>query len=112
MNDEQNSNNANTLLGAEREFEIWSEGYAATGERSGAIYFGKSIGKTFEDACLNFEFKEDKWSDWGGVKIHSKGDKLPLDKNEDGSLDLFGGKPSSWACRYFDNETDARKSFG
>jgi len=95
-----------------KEFEIWCEGYAATGESSDATYFGKAMGNTFEEACLNFEFTEDKWADWGGIKIHSKGDKLPLDKNEDGSLRLSGGRPTIWACRFFDNEADARKSFG
>ena len=36
------------------EFEIWSEGYSATGESSGPIYFGKSFGRTFREACDNF----------------------------------------------------------
>lgn len=37
-----------------KQFEIWSEGYSATGGSSGPIYFGKSHGQTFREACDNF----------------------------------------------------------
>lgn len=30
-----------------KQYQIWTEGYAATGESSGAIYHGLSKGKTF-----------------------------------------------------------------
>lgn len=35
----------------EKEWEVWSEGYAATGERANASLHGKAIAKTFEEAC-------------------------------------------------------------
>jgi hypothetical protein len=89
-----------------KEFEIWSEGYAATGERAGAHFHGKAMGETFEDACKNFREPNDI-KDWEGKVIVPKGSPLNLDKNRDGSVKL-----SIWACRLFDNETDARKSFG
>jgi hypothetical protein len=89
---------------AKKEYEIWIEGYAATGESSTASYIGKAMGDTFEDACNNFEYPEDEFN--MGIKVHSKGEKLPLDEKG------HGGKPSIWACRLFDNEADARKSFG
>lgn len=86
-----------------KEFEIWIEGYRATGEYATASYIGKAIGETFEEACRNFEYPEDFSS--MGIKIYSKGEKLTIDKNG-------GGRPSIWGCRLFDNEADARKSFG
>lgn len=98
----------------EKEYEIWREGYAATGERSTASFIGKGIGKTFEEAVINFRHPSDKYADWGGIKIHSKGDTLNLDtdSNEPDGYRRVGGKLCSWACRYFDNEADARKSCG
>lgn len=44
--------------------------------------------------------------------VVKKGTPLKLDKNSDGTLRLFNGHPMIWACRLFDNEADARKSFG
>lgn len=91
-----------------KEFEVWSEGYSATGEHSGAIYHGIVAAETFDEAC---------------IKV--MGDKL--DKNSDGSYRRGGyrgnaepgidraklqGNYSIWACQLFDNEADARKSFG
>ena len=92
-----------------KEYEVWTEGYSATGEHSGAICHTvkdadymhgkmgtpiKVIADSFEDACKKV-----------------LGDSL--DKNEDGSLRLDSdGRPMVWACRCFDNEVDARKSFG
>lgn len=73
-----------------KEFEIWSEGYAATGESNGAYFHGKAAGETFEEACKNFRYPD--------------GRPLSLDKNRD--------YPSIWACQLFDNEVDARRSFG
>lgn len=103
---------------AEKEFEIWIEGYAATGEHSPASYVGKSRGETFEDAVINFRYPEDVKREWAmpnedPILIH-KGSPLNLDKDDkqpDGYR-RYAGKICSWACRYFDNEADARKSFG
>lgn len=41
----------------EREFEIWAEGYAATGESGIAQKIGVSKGKSFNDAVKNFKDK-------------------------------------------------------
>lgn len=73
-----------------KEYEIWIEGYSVTGNSSEASFIGKSTGKTFEDACKNYRDNEGK--------------PLKLDKEY--------SRPSIWACRLFDNEIDARKSFG
>ena len=66
-------------------YEIWGEGYAATGQSAGAYFFGKQEAKTFQEACDIF-FKDDKYYD---------------------SKHL-----SHWSCHLFDNEKDARKNFG
>lgn len=111
------------------EFEIWEEGYAATGEHATASFIGKASGETFDEACINFAYPEDK-KDWNGKVFIHKGDHLNLDKNPDGTYRrgsvrgpippgvgrteaiLKGGNYSSWGCQYFDNEAEARKSFG
>lgn len=72
-------------------YEIWSEGYAASGDRGTAIFFGKEEGATFQEACDKF-FAEYK--------------KEESIKNYDPKRLTY------WACRLYDNETDARKSFG
>jgi hypothetical protein len=87
-----------------KEFEIWIEGYAATGEYSHASYIGKSSGHSFEDACRNFRYPEDIIREYDGMIIVHKGESLKLDENR--------SHPCIWACRLFDNETDARESFG
>jgi hypothetical protein len=66
-------------------YQIWSEGYQATGESSGAYKHGELEANNFKEACDNF-FNDDKYYN---------SDKLTY-----------------WGCRLFDNEVDARKSFG
>jgi hypothetical protein len=66
-----------------KEYEIWSEGFAATGESAKANFIGSIWGETFIDACKN-----------SGLKLSSY------------------DPPIYWGCRLFDNEADARKSFG
>lgn len=86
---------------AKREYEIWIEGYAATGEHSTASYIGKGFGETFEEAVINFRYPDD------GEPIN-----LDKDENQPDGFRRYGGRLCSWACGYFDNESDARKSFG
>lgn len=110
-----------------KEFEIWSEGYMATGEHSTAYFHGKSKGETFDDACVNFKQENDIIGEWDGKVIVKKGQSLKLDINSDGTYrrgsyrgDKIDGKYKEnqignyclWACQLFDNEEDARKSFG
>ena len=73
----------------EKEFDIWVEGYRATGESQTAQYFGKQKGFSLADACRRY------------AESH------PSDAS-------FWNKDFTayWACRVFDNEADARKSFG
>lgn len=110
-----------------KEFEIWSEGYAATGEHSPAYFHGKAKGETFDEACINFRQEADVIREWDGKVIVKKGTPLGLDTNPDGTYrrgsyrgDKIEGKEkknkvgnySIWSCQLFDNEIDARKSFG
>lgn len=102
-----------------REYEIWSEGYAATGEHSPAHFHGKSFGNTFEEAIENFRHPEDIIAAYNGEVIVKKGSPLSYEKTEryvEDKKSPLGMKLktvyTTWACRYFDNEKDARKSFG
>lgn len=74
----------------EKEFEIWMSGFAVTGQSQGASFIGISKGKTFKKACEDYK--------------DADGEKLKLDN--------YPGRPSIWACELYDNEKDARKSFG
>lgn len=97
-----------------KEFEIWEEGYAATGQHSGAYFIGKAMGETFDEACINFKYPNGKG--------------LELDKKSNGELrrgsfrgyippgidraEKMVGNYSMWACQLFPTEAEARKSFG
>lgn len=97
-----------------KEWEIWCEGYAATGEYSSAYFYGTAMGETFDEACENF--------------VYAKGDHLNLDKNSDGTFrrgsyrgyiepgvgraEKMIGNYSIWACQLFPTEAEARRSFG
>ena len=70
--------------------QVWSEGYRATCESSGATYHGEWDGRTFKESVKAFKDSQD-----------SRGKALI-------NLDRM----TFWGCRFFDNQTDARKSFG
>ena len=67
------------------DFEVWCEGFAATGQSGAAFCVGTVGAPTFEEAC------------------HAL-----LGDNE--SYDAE--KRTYWGCGLFDNETQARESFG
>lgn len=72
-----------------KEFEVWLEGYAATGERGTAQYLGKQKATSFKEACI----------------------QALIDKDWD--LSIYDENTNSyWACKFYDNEEEARKSFG
>ena len=70
-----------------KKWEIWNEGYLATGEYCRAFLMGVVEAKTFSEACQKLANKEG----WGNLF------KPAID-----------GGPSFWMCRLFDNEVDAR----
>jgi hypothetical protein len=66
-------------------YTIWAEGFATNGMSGGASYYGQGWGKSFEEACAN----------------RFRGDRL---YNADTN--------TYWGCRLFQDEGDARASFG
>lgn len=88
------------------EYEIWLEGYAASGDSAKASRVlregetnSKWSGVTFQQACVK-ALNELKWQMlYEGVQ--GCGSSYYDQKNN-----------SYWACRFFDNEADAKKSCG
>jgi hypothetical protein len=73
-------------------FEIWSEGFRATGDIGTAHKHGEQEGEDFADACRK-QFADDPPNDWG-------------------RSDFDPDRLTYWGCRLFDNEADARERFG
>lgn len=74
-----------------KNFDLWLEGWHATGGGNDATYLGRWKGRTFEDAC-------DAWAH------HKPARRLP-----DYHRNPY---PKYWGCKIYDNEKDARASFG
>lgn len=71
-----------------RKFDIWSEGWCANEGVSPAHLVARGVeGTDFTDAC----------------KRHYKNDEL---------FDIRGDRPCYWGCGLYDNEAEARRSFG
>jgi hypothetical protein len=70
-------------------FEIWSEGFAATGDSGEATLHGTATGQSFAEACLRLAKEQPAFAQ------HFDPDRMTY-----------------WGCRLFDNEADARKRFG
>lgn len=73
----------------ERIYEIYSEGYRATGQESGYTFHGVSKGKSFIDAVKNF-------------KGFSNPELLVIRKTT----------ASYWGCKLFSTANAAKRSFG
>ncbi len=73
-----------------REFEIWSEGYRATGQSAGAHFHGRAFGRNFKEACINFAKMNPEFADFFNPEPY----------------------PRYWGCRLFDNRADAQARFG
>ncbi len=69
-------------------FQVWAEGYQATGNSSRAQLLGSATAETFQGAC-------------------------DIVMRKDGLREYYDPKRLSfWGCRLFDNEADARSAFG
>lgn len=85
-----------------KEFEIWSEGYRATGEDGDATFHGKYPGETFDEA----------------VEYANSQSTLNAERYTPECFwprEAYNNRRSNWkiwGCALFDNEADARKSFG
>lgn len=71
---------------------VWSEGYSVTGESAPARLEGVVEADTFPDACRKACVDSGRWN------------------VEPGGFDPV--RLAVWGCKLFDNETDARRSFG
>jgi hypothetical protein len=74
-----------------KEFEVWTEGYNDMGNIGRASFHGKFKGETFKDAVIAFR------------------DTL-TDQHSINCIDIE--RMCFWACRFYDNEADARKLYG
>ena len=72
-----------------KKFEIWNEGYSCTGQSVGAQFLGTYEGETFRDATI-------------AALIDKKWNMSYYDEERN----------TFWGCRFFDNESSARASFG
>ncbi len=77
-------------------FHVYSEGYAATGERGGATSHGTHWGRDFNDAI-------ERWA----REDHSAARYLSKRTNSLGQVTW-----TYWGCKLFDNLSDAQRSFG
>lgn len=89
-----------------KEYEIWMEGYAATGERGYANKCATIRARNFAQAvhiyeCINYLKRAEKIND-------------PTYKEyvDAGRWDYEPNRLSNWACKYYWSEELARKSFG
>lgn len=72
----------------EQWYEIWMEGYAATGQSSQAHRVGSYPGTDFYDAC-KAAARDKQWASYYNPQQNTY-----------------------WGCRLFNDEAAARKSFG
>lgn len=81
-----------------KKFDIWEEGYCCTGESGKAHCLAKDVeGEDFFDAVEKWYNNLPNPKDYGELRISHSG------TDTDARI---------WGCRLFDNEADARKSFG
>lgn len=73
-------------------YPLWIEGYEVTGNSATASYLGVFEGKTFNEACDNWAKTIEQ------PEYYKSGNERQ--------------KPNYWACKIFENELEARKSFG
>lgn len=78
---------------------LWVEGYAATGNRGTAQLIGYYKGNNLDEAVQDFINTDYDPESWGDYSPPSR-------------LGGHGMYHALWGCRIFDNEEDARKSFG
>lgn len=74
-----------------KQWPLWVEGYVATGESADATFLGSFEGETFQDAIQ--AYKDSLTDDYSRKCVDVE-------------------RQTFWGCRFFDNEADARKSFG
>jgi hypothetical protein len=85
------------------EIEIWMEGFTATDQYSKANMIGKGFGNSFDEAVKDYMSKNPEH----GIRENNRDRYM--------SEEYYQKRRSNWniwGCNLFDNESDARKSFG
>ncbi len=89
-----------------KEYEVWMEGYAATGESSDATLVGKAFARNFAQACDIVMCKNHlAWIE--KVNLPDYKEYCPPSK-----WSYDPSRLSDWGCRLYWSEELARKSFG
>lgn len=85
-------------------FQIWMEGYIATGESGRAQMIGTGKGETFNDAVKDF-MKENPTD-------HRIQENTRKRYTTQEAYDTRDSNWNIWACDLYDNHADAAKAFG
>lgn len=80
-----------------KDYEIWTEGFRATAERGGAHYHGTVTANSLDKAVEKLAKKNSSFDKYVSYSPNPK---------------RKGSSYTYWGCRIFDNEEQARKSFG
>ena len=89
-NEYVNTYNKNIDKIDDKKYDIWMEGYHSAGSGAPAKFLGSFDGLSFDHAVLKY-----------------------INTNKKGFEQLFNEeKLTIWGCKLFDNEKDARRSFG
>lgn len=89
-------------------YQVWTEGYRATGEHGIATYHGECRAESFIDACKRILGHLDCFEVREPIEVTSETARLGMARmglNQETVCFL-------WVSRCFDNEADASKSFG
>ena len=79
----------------EKHYQVWQEGFAATGGSCEGSFIGETKANSFDEAV---------------IKLYGR--KLDMEEDNPKEYRRLGGRLCSWAMRFYDNESDARKDFG
>lgn len=79
-------------------YTLWQEGYAITGNNDYAKCLGNYPADTFNEAVERYVQHREE-TDWPDIR-------------KPGGYTFTNGIHSVWGCRIYNNEVDARKSFG
>ena len=86
-----------------KEYEIWVEGYIATGESGVAQKLGSAMGNNFDEAVENYINVTPNTNIEANTRNKYISNEAYINKNSNWNI---------WACNIYDNEVDARKAFG
>lgn len=87
------------------DYEVWMEGYAATGEQGAATLWGKAKARNFAEACH-------KVACANYLKSIQQAETSPSQQYAIGRWDYDPGKLAYWGCRLYWSRELAAKSFG